>query len=382
MKSSSRVFCLKKITSIIFLITLSTFLIQLNGARAEDRNELLFYLEKSDGIQWKNPAKLFNTTIKASIGKAKYPIGHVTMGVRCGNKEVHTGITQRYVNESKDVVKKEKQGLGTLFHTFAGLLENQKRIDFFVRTSSVDNRFAILKVKLSSESCERALHYVDTITRNNLGPYYGFLARPLEGEGGGCSAYAASFLDVTGIKESWMIDSWTRHLLVPMDSIGGPLNGWKKVRVLKQLLGGGEKSWAEPHEEHLELFFWDPDLMVEWIQKTVQTANTDPLALEKNRARVIPVTKSLYPTSALSRPFEISPEVVAIELDRSDIKPPQEINYKTTPNDPRRAVFSAPFSDDERLLQTLPDFRERLKTWWGEDQAYSRKKMGLAPAAN
>ncbi len=229
---------------------------------------------RSPGIEWNSPRSLAKSTV-GNISKS-YSLGHVNIRIACENREVLTGIYNRYSNETKDAVRKKGYGLGVLFNLFEGTLQKPKFIIPSFQNLTKENRTNFVTFKISSTTCQRLLDYHDqyeTImttrqasVRRGMKPshgqqiYYGFPAIPRNGEGGGCSGFALSYLEVAGIKEQWMVNEWSQSVLVPASTVGRPMRN--DNIGLRALLFSSPQRWATPNEANFPLFFWDPDMMV------------------------------------------------------------------------------------------------------------------------
>lgn len=291
-------------------------------------DELTLMFIRSPEINWTSPKSLANSTV-SSFTKT-YGLGHVNVRISCEHREVYTGIYNRFVDETRNAVLKKGQGLGVLFNLFEGVLQQEKFIVPSFEKLGKDNRTNFITFKINPRTCERLLYYHDQyqdimkerqklprqknqITNVDQQIFYGFPAIPRMGEGGGCSAFAISFLEVAGLKEQWMVDEWSQELLVPMMSVGHPMRDDKVG--LTSLVFSGPKKWATAAEPHFPLFFWDPDKMFVSMQ---------------NRMKDGAVVKSLFQTKG-------------IVLDRTNVPTPTEPIFLNDPynrpTDPR-AVYT------------------------------------------
>lgn len=311
------------IAALSFLLSASAF-----------ADSVTLHVIRSPGLEWTSPRRLAKTTINLSIGSKPYPIGHVTVEMNCSGTTTHTGMTQKYANEDNRIIKREKYGMGVLFYSFAGLFEKQDWIRNSIRNFTGSDRYAAIRFEVSPESCAKMQEFYTTIANEGLHQWYGMMSRPDHGEGGGCSAYAVSYLKAAGLLEDWVIQEWARYVRVPMESIGGPVNGGRTLGI-PYLMFRSPQRWSRENEAHLPLFLYDPDLMYSWATKVFQSANDDPswgpvkkqrigarsILIEIDRTTKLPTDAPLFVTKTSDpRAVEQNPEIVrTMWLDEIEI---------------------------------------------------------------
>ncbi|MFZ4712546.1 MAG: hypothetical protein ACOYL6_02430 [Bacteriovoracaceae bacterium] len=227
-------------------------------------HELILFFYPSPGIIWHSPATLALSSGVSKMLKRPRAIGHVTARLRSLGQpdiEFHTGMTQLHKEEGKKEVLLKGYGMGILFHDFKGRLENTNELDEEVEMlSHKKDRLSYIRFEINRPIAERLKKYVEEYQALGADKHYGAPHRPLYGEGGGCGAYVASFLTLSGLMSDELYKAWTRTHLLPETLIGGP-KGKKKVGLWKVL---STFRWANKDETHEEYFTWDPDLMHEW----------------------------------------------------------------------------------------------------------------------
>lgn len=229
-------------------------------------HELVLFFYPSPGLNWTNPKALTFTTARNKLLGRPRGIGHVSVMIRTPNEFALTGMTQVDKEEGRNEVLFKGYGLGILLHNFRGALEEaSKLIPELEKRSRSANQLSFLRVAANEEITGRLLRYLEEYRTLGCDRYYGMKNRPLHGEGGGCSAFAASFLETAGILRDEFTREWTRTFNIPHELIGGPITG-KKVSVLEMLRRADR--WALEGEPHEKGFFWDPDLMHAWATRT------------------------------------------------------------------------------------------------------------------
>jgi len=237
-------------------------------------NEISLMFVRSPKIDWTSPRSLTNSTLTG--GTKPYGLGHVNIRVQCGDKQAYTGIYNRYKNETTAALLRQDQGFGVLFNLFEGLLQKDKSVIERFEKLGKTGRTSFVTFKVSPEACQRAMTYHEeywqihnerqAVPRLKKQPvehtqkvFYGFPAISRYGEGGGCSGFGISFLEVAGIKEQWMVDLWTSTYLAPEATVGKPMTD--KDVPISYMVFSSPKRWATEDEPHFKLFFWDPDKM-------------------------------------------------------------------------------------------------------------------------
>lgn len=221
-----------------------------------------------------NPKALtFTTTRNKLLGRPR-SIGHVSVMIRSEKDYVLTGMTQSNKDEGRREVLFGGYGLGILLHNFKGALEEREHLVPELEKRSVKPGWlSYLRMQTNEKINGRLLDYLSEYRKLGCDQWYGMRNRPLYGEGGGCSAFAASFLETAGLLSEEFTREWTRKFNIPHELIGGPITG-KKVPVL-QMLRRADR-WAQEDEPHEKGFFWDPDLMHAWLVRTYDREMRNP----------------------------------------------------------------------------------------------------------
>jgi len=228
-------------------------------------HELVLFFYPSPGLNWMNPRAItFSTAWNKLLGLPR-GIGHVSVMIRTPKSFLLTGMTQSHKHEGRKEVLFGGYGLGILLHNFAGALEQPESLaPELVKRSRQTGKLSYFRVSVNEKITDRLFQYIEEYRKNNYHQWYGMKNRPLYGEGSGCSAFGASFLEVAGLLHEDYFREWTRTFNIPHDLIGGPITG-KSVSVV-DLLRRADR-WAQDSEPHEKGFFWDPDLMHEWLVK-------------------------------------------------------------------------------------------------------------------
>lgn len=232
----------------------------------------LHFMHSPLGVNWSSPWHLAVSTLKnqiAPVGKKRaYSISHVFVELKCDSQGKHLfrGMTSAPGTEDRDLVFKEKYGLGTMFHSYKGVLEKDQSIVNDLAPYEGHKRHSELSIKVSAAACERMIAYVDEYEALGYGNMYsGLQADPLKREGSGCSAFGVSFMRVAGLMDESITKNWIESIDIPTRLIGGPMTG-KKVSIFYILTHPGA-HWNNK-EKHVHLNAWNPEKMHSWVGKT------------------------------------------------------------------------------------------------------------------
>lgn len=273
---------------IIFLSLFSSTLM------AQTQNHLtLYFIPSPVGMDWSSPANLAWSALQNRISFQSRFMGHVFAEFQCGDNREITGMVGKnfdYLNQ----LLVNNRGLGILYHSFDGRLEDAKDVDEEIKElSQTGERLNFVRFNINEGQCQRVSQYLKEYRERNVGRYYGLSNRPLYGEGAGCSAFGASFLDVAGFMESDYRDFWSQSVNIPLDLAGPPVRD-EGVSLLKVMFNAG--SWAKDSEPHRKITFWDPDRMFQWVKdKVAKAADQKLTVINIGKAQGIVLDKTHLP---------------------------------------------------------------------------------------
>ncbi len=238
----------------------------------------LYFIPSPLGLDWSSPSNLAKTALKNKLSFKPHFMGHVFVEINCGGTRDLAGMIGGKFDYLQQLLI-EQRGLGILYHSFEGRLENKddilKEIGEYQKTGGLN----FVRFKLNQGQCTRVTQYLNEYRKNNVGRYYGLANRPRFGEGAGCSAFGASFPDVLNILDQDMREGWSQTVNIPLAYAGPPLTN-EGVNLLKVILNAS--SWAKDNEKHQRLTFWEPDRMFNWVnQKIKSKGDYSVLRIEK-----------------------------------------------------------------------------------------------------
>lgn len=253
-----------------FLIPLLLSLSFQGFAMTPESDLTLYFIPSPHGMDWSSPASLAKSAALNRFSFKSRFIGHVWAEVRCGEKSVLTGMVGKKFDYFNQLLIQSK-GLGILFHSFEGRMEDEKDIREEMKELVEAGRINYARFLLSKDNCQRLITYAEEYKKNDVGRYYGLSNRPRFAEGSGCSAFGASFLDVAGILDTEILEEWSKTVNVPLELSGPPVRE-EGVSLLKVMISAN--SWAKPTEEHKKIFFFDPDSMYNWAQRRITSTES------------------------------------------------------------------------------------------------------------
>lgn len=255
-----------------------------------NENELILYTIPSPReISWDSPRKLvgsvLSNTALAQHGKdGTHSIGHVFIGLNVNGRKLLAGMTSEGNAEGLEMVTQRGYGLGSMGADMHGKLQSSAELEAEVRVLCKDKGFGYLRYKLSPPLAQRLLTYFDEYCERGCDKHYGGFNRPRYGEGGGCSAFGVSFLDVAGLLEQEHREKWTVDVRIPEHLYGGPYTGKHVSLAHLAALGPLAHNWAKAKEAHVRCFMWEPTLMYRWIvkkRKELQDVKEGPVSNEQ-----------------------------------------------------------------------------------------------------
>ncbi len=277
------------------------------GTATPNRLTLYFMPTTPAKLRWETPRSLLKSAILGAGFNRNHPIGHAVVEGSCealepGGRPIHflTAATSESGSGSTELLIRERVGFGILTRGWAGRLEHALEIipDLKKRSERPSDLSAVTFL-LSREACHRIADYHHWIEHSPYPRYYGFAARPRHLEGGGCSAFAASFAEVAGVLSDKMRSQWSRTLRIPRALIARPERG-ERLGVGAALVSRSASRWAHEHEPHVLLKLFDPDLMHEWVGRVWN--NPKEFGAERDEALLGWFQQKFGPTPRIEAP--------------------------------------------------------------------------------
>ena len=236
----------------------------------------IYTIPSPKGINWKSPGTLIfsyisNTFAKSRYGRDKHPIGHMIVELKDSTRYALCGATSESHSGAAKKVMRKGYGLGILFETISGKLEEKEDNLPQLQQRSVKGDMAFVTFKINQFVFDRLWEYLQEYKLKGYDKLYNGSNKPREGLGAGCSAFANSFLEVAGLEDILPSNEWAVNVLVPEKLMGGNKENAKHVQFFKLFFAS---RWSDPKKEtYRPLFLYDPTRFYYWIIKKYNNIN-------------------------------------------------------------------------------------------------------------
>lgn len=248
-----------------------------------NQTELTLHIVPSPyGLDWSTPQSIARSVLKNYCSSQKRLIGHVMVELTSlkEKRTLLTGMTYKHFNPAHLLFKKHL-GMGILFHSFSGRLENRDTLKNEITQQYLKGKIISLRYQINEKTAARLFSYYDSY-RQQTHLRYGLYNRPRYGEGSGCTAFAMSFLELAGIITPEIKKHCSYHLNVPEELIGDLKD--KKVSFFKIYFGQIINSWHPlSSTSGRKIFFWDPDAMYRYAEEVAQQEHSLVKNILKNK---------------------------------------------------------------------------------------------------
>lgn len=245
----------------------------------------LYVIPSTSPFDWSSPSSLLQSYAKGFIKKPfssnKYILGHlfVQLSSPLLDEPVYTGMVNISHKDFRHHALKEKAGLGILGIAIDGKLEETKEIREKIQAYAKRDNIASVTYRLNEKSFRQVITFLEYYSsEDSLGHkpsrYYGGAFWPLyEYEGAGCTAFGMAMLSVAGIWEEEMSE-WKVEVDIPIELIGGELNGGRAVKLLDILQ---TKQWhsgrGNENTDYVPFWIFEPTLIYNWIVSQTSAGN-------------------------------------------------------------------------------------------------------------
>ncbi len=245
----------------------------------------IYTIPSPKGVNWKSPGRLIfsyisNTLAKSRYGREKHPIGHMIVELKDSSRYALCGATSEAQSGMTKKVMRKGYGLGILFETIKGRLDEQDDNLSKLRQRSETGDIAFVTFKINQLVFDRLWQYLQEYKLKGYDKLYNGSNKPREGLGAGCSAFAHSFLEVGGLTDVLPTSEWAVNIRVPEKLMGGINEKPRRVQFFKLFFAS---HWGDPKKQtHRLLFLYDPTLFYHWIIKKHNSINRDNFILKSN----------------------------------------------------------------------------------------------------
>jgi hypothetical protein len=285
-----------KFLLLFFVYCYSVAIVKGSTADTTGVHELtIFVIKSSSPLNWESPSLLYRTSLesytKSLFSKNAYSIGHlfIELSTPLLDSVVLTSIRSTSGAEKRRLVLKEKIGLGMLGAVLHGRMETRaeltRKMDHF---SKKKNGIRFIKYRICEESAKRIIEFLERFTkkfdgRNKPCDFYGgaFWSR-FENEGGGCTSFGMSAMEVAGLSHDY--PEWRVSVNIPINLIGGEYNNGHRVKRSAILRAN---SWyngnGQENVDFIPITVYDPSLIFDWIDRQrITNCNTTEKIYDKS----------------------------------------------------------------------------------------------------
>lgn len=268
----------------LFLTTFSFFVI--SSTYSKDSLQTykhaitIYVIAPASPIDWYSPSSLYHSVKKSFLKKILQPkrrfLGHMMFRLQTSllSEPLWIGIVP---DDNRQMVRQlfvKKVGLGVIGFPFKAKMEDrellERSIDFSARKKSI----SFITYRINEVIAKDILDFLSNFQKKINDEYapcnfYGGAFWPLyEYEGSGCSALCIAALAAGGITYE-EIEEWKVKCKIPLNLIGGTMNGGKKIKItsLKR-----STQWhsgiGKENIDFINFEIFDPGKVIDWIYTT------------------------------------------------------------------------------------------------------------------
>lgn len=266
----------------------------------------LYTIPSPYGINWESPAKLLksfikNSTSKSPNGTSNFAIGHMMVELKHNNQYALVGTSARSKVEMINNVLMNGYGLGILFASIPGKLQEKEENEIYVKEKIEEGRIAFITYKINLHVFDRLWTYLEGYKEKSYYKIYNGKNLPRQGKGAGCSAFAMSFVEVGGLMDLFPTKDWFVHVKAPQYLIGGP-PGLNREVGLEEIFF--RNSWVKNKREgYQNICYYEPSLLYNFIGQMWDSHTDTPLIKKYNKGKakgfIIDATDKTCPAEAI-----------------------------------------------------------------------------------
>ncbi len=232
--------------------------------------ELIVYsMPAPAGYNWKSPHTLFISYLENMLKPTRYRgnrhlLGHMLVELRDSTRHTVVGAVPKYFSDLRKSILVEKNGLGTMFTRYTGVLESTEENMSQLLDRYPNGDVAYVRFLLSDEMFARLWQYLTEYKARGYDTIYNGKNRPREGAGAGCSAFAVSFIEVGHLLDTATLSQWQVRVNIQDKLIGRP-EKQHKVSILKMAF---TQRWAKKGKHAFQsIIYYEPTYVYNWIRE-------------------------------------------------------------------------------------------------------------------
>ncbi|HAQ38204.1 MAG TPA: hypothetical protein DCQ58_06810, partial [Saprospirales bacterium] len=244
-------------------------------------------------LNWKNPTILTlgylrsyaqKTFAKKLSGRERSAMGHGIVRVKCSTEAEEVDFWSGFSgNENYRGLYLLLGGAGLSIMTYNyldGHIQStefvQKYLDDIIQQPKIQAGF--IRMNISQEQCEIIRNHYEGFRQNgteNL--IYGFFTDPLSLEGAGCTSYATSFAQKSGVFSPFLQEKWTRTIEISAKNLGptnqaSSIEGYqlKPVSFIRFINFLRPLRWKKENDKLIRFSFIDPQYMADFFRQSIE----------------------------------------------------------------------------------------------------------------
>lgn len=242
----------------------------IKGKRDAGSLTLHFYPRQDKPIDYTSPASALLSFSKDDR------LGHTMVDITCerpsGAKFVL--LTGQTGSENDREYLEAGWGFKVLDMPFeGGYLQTEGAVKGRLEELAKKGKSSFFKVLVNGDQCERMAKFYEGYTKAEAQKHFGVQLRPRYFEGGGCTNFGVTFVEVAGLLTDEHRERWRQKLDIPNTLIGDPPNG-KKVSLASVFT---RFSWARSNEASTRAVFWEPNLVHQWVVDKREAVTKSPV---------------------------------------------------------------------------------------------------------
>lgn len=236
----------------------------------------LYTFPPAHPYRWHHPNSLLISTIRNYYFSPKQKpvriIGHMVIELKKDTSAILTALTADDMAVFKKSIISDKIGLAVLFKLVDGRLEETGEVQTELQYRTRQYRAAFISFKITDSTYHFLKLYLDSFKVKGYDKLYNGLNRPRAGEGGGCTAFGISFLELINALSPEYTDQWAVKVKVPEKLIGDSA-AKKKISILRLFFSF---NWARKNEPSRFLTLYEPYLIYRWINEVWDNEQKKP----------------------------------------------------------------------------------------------------------
>lgn len=267
---------LTKVFVLCVLFSISSTTAQ-GSIHAKYHDITLYIMPTMHPLDWSSPATIYKTMKSCylkTIGLPdNYLLGHLAVKLESPLLKEPFLIAQASgtTQEKVQLIFKDKIGFAILGAALTGRIETNEELKHKLKVYEKREKLVFIKYRVSEEAMMRVLAFIDRYkqkfnAKNAACDFYGGAFWPrYEHEGGSCTSFGFSLLDVINIVPPADYN-WRLDLKIPQKLIGGHFNNNKKVKftTIKKA-----DSWHDGkgvlNTDYVKYSVYEPSIIYSWV---------------------------------------------------------------------------------------------------------------------